>query len=214
MRASGGPGRFAALFNDGRGSATSLLWATFFCNMAMMYFFISWLPSLFAAEGLSPVRAIAATSVFNAGGVMGGLGMALMARRTPATAVLAGGYLLAAASIVTLAGGAAGTLLSYMAFGAGVGVVGGQFLLNGLVAQFYPAEIRATGLGVASGVGRMGAVLAPFAGGLLMTAHPQISDAFMMTAALALLAALAVVLAGRAQRQVRPEPSVVHPMNL
>jgi hypothetical protein len=51
-------------------------------------------------------------------------------------------------------------------FYTNAGIVG----LYGILAQAFPAELRATGTGFAVGTGRAGSVLAPIIGGLLFQA--------------------------------------------
>jgi nitrate/nitrite transporter NarK len=53
----------------------------------------------------------------------------------------------------------------------GCGISGSQFVLNALSAIYYPPLIRATGIGWAAGVGRIGAVLSPMIGGWIIKMH-------------------------------------------
>lgn len=81
---------------------------------------------------------------------------------------------------------------------AGVGTHGTQCLIIAAVASHYPPTLRGTSLGFALGVGRIGAVLAPQVGGLLLDAHLGVGSnflAFSVAAGLAaaLLAVTAVV---------------------
>jgi AAHS family 4-hydroxybenzoate transporter-like MFS transporter len=55
-------------------------------------------------------------------------------------------------------------------FLVGCCVNGGQGSLNTISAMFYPTAIRATGIGWALGVGRVGAVIGPAVGGILVGA--------------------------------------------
>jgi MFS family permease len=82
--------------------------------------------------------------------------------------------------------------------GAGVGTIGvtvqGGF--NGfwaLAARLYPTEMRNTGVGWALGVGRIGAILGPIAGGMLVGAHISLPIIFALFA-LPLVAAAAMTL--------------------
>ena len=44
---------------------------------------------------------------------------------------------------------------------AGAATIGSQILLYTFVAQFYPTALRSTGMGWASGIGRIGAIIGP-----------------------------------------------------
>ena len=52
-------------------------------------------------------------------------------------------------------------MLFSVVFVAGFGILGGQAALNALAASYYPTEMRASGVGAASGVGRFGSVIGP-----------------------------------------------------
>src|ERR1700727_819790 len=52
---------------------------------------------------------------------------------------------------------------------AGFCIVGGQIAANALAAGFYPTSIRSTGVGWALGIGRIGSIVGPLVGGILLT---------------------------------------------
>ena len=82
-------------------------------------------------------------------------------------------------------------------FAAGFCVVGGQIAANGLAATFYPTSVRATGVGWALGIGRVGSIVGPLVGGVLLTMKWSTAQVFMAAAAAALCAALAAFLLSR-----------------
>jgi AAHS family 4-hydroxybenzoate transporter-like MFS transporter len=58
--------------------------------------------------------------------------------------------------------GVAGTSVAFLVaavLGAGVCVVGGQTAANALTAGVYPTAVRATGVGWALGIGRIGSIV-------------------------------------------------------
>lgn len=76
---------------------------------------------------------------------------------------------------------------------AGVGTHGTQCLIIAAVASHYPARLRGTSLGFALGIGRLGAVLAPQVGGLLLDAQLGVGSNFIAFSAAAGLAAVLLV---------------------
>ena len=60
------------------------------------------------------------------------------------------------------------TALGVIVFVAGWCVVGGQPAINALSATFYPTYLRSTGVGAGLGVGRTGAIIGPYLGGVLL----------------------------------------------
>jgi AAHS family 4-hydroxybenzoate transporter-like MFS transporter len=112
--------------------------------------------------------------------------------------VLSAAFVTAALSIITL--GVAGTsvaLTLIAAFVLGVGTVGVQNCNNGIAAKFYPTEIRATGVGWALAVGRIGSIFGPAVGGLLLSTGFQIQSIFLVATVPPLVAASAYLAMGR-----------------
>ena len=78
---------------------------------------------------------------------------------------------------------------------------GAQAGLNALAAMYYPTTIRATGIGWALGVGRIGSIVGPSVGGLLLSRQWTPDRIFMAGTAPAICAAAAIVLAGALPRE-------------
>ena len=78
-------------------------------------------------------------------------------------------------------------------FAAGFCIVGGQIASNALAATFYPTAVRATGVGWALGIGRIGSIVGPLVGGALLAMRWSTGSVFMAAAAAALCAALAAL---------------------
>jgi AAHS family 4-hydroxybenzoate transporter-like MFS transporter len=70
--------------------------------------------------------------------------------------------------------------------------------MNALAAGLYPTAIRSTGVGWALGVGRIGSIIGPLAGGILLSFGWNAQSVVLIAAIPALLAGMAViVLRGR-----------------
>jgi AAHS family benzoate transporter-like MFS transporter len=72
----------------------------------------------------------------------------------------------------------------------GIFVFSAQVLVYAFVGHLYPPEVRGTALGVAAGVGRVGAIVGPSLGGTLVSAgvaYPWGFYAFTLAAVLAAL---------------------------
>jgi AAHS family 4-hydroxybenzoate transporter-like MFS transporter len=76
-------------------------------------------------------------------------------------------------------------------FAAGFCIVGGQIAANALAATFYPTAVRATGVGWALGIGRVGSIIGPLVGGALLTMKWSAGSVFVAAAFAALCAAVA-----------------------
>jgi AAHS family 4-hydroxybenzoate transporter-like MFS transporter len=89
-------------------------------------------------------------------------------------------------------------LLFCAAFLTGWGIFGGQPTLNSLSATYYPTDLRSTGIGAALGIGRVGGIIGPLVGGLMLGAHWSNESVFYAAAVPAAIAALSSVLLARA----------------
>lgn len=190
----------AELFREGRAKTTALLWIAFFMNLLVMYFLVNWLPSLLRSLGLSLEIAIASTAILNLGGVFGAIVLGrLIDRREPAT-ILGLAYLASAVFIfiISHSGANVGLLLAGAA-AAGFGIVGGQIGLNAVAASVYPSAVRSTGVGWALGVGRIGSILGPVAGGTLLGLGWSSQHLLLIAIVPALLASAAVFLLHKAR---------------
>lgn len=159
----------AGLFKDGLALSTLVLWAIFLINLLNMYLIGYWLPTVLNLEGFSPADAAFATSIYAAGAILSTLLLGPVIARFGAERVLALSLAFGAVCIgllATLHLSRVGTMV--VLFGAGGGFIGSQLGLNGFAASIYPAGTRSTGIGWALGVGRLGGIAGPIAGGALL----------------------------------------------
>ena len=84
-------------------------------------------------------------------------------------------------------------------------MVGGQIGANALTASSYPTPIRSTGVGWALGIGRIGSIIGPAIGGLLLARHWPARQLFLVAAAPVLIASLASLCIAFLRRTPRPE---------
>jgi MFS transporter, AAHS family, 4-hydroxybenzoate transporter len=195
-----------ALFLDGRAIGTLLLWAVYFSNLLILYFLINWLPAVLQRAGLPIERAIIATVALNAGGIVGGLFLGRLVDKRQPYGVLTVAYACAAVLVAAMGALESGSVFVLMSTIVAVGffVIGTQYCMNVLAANFYPTGLRSTGLGWALGVGRIGSIVGPVLGGLLLSLGWQFNTLFMVAAVPAAISSLAVFLLGLRQRQIVP----------
>ncbi len=74
---------------------------------------------------------------------------------------------------------------------AGLGLIGGQSVINATAAMVYPTEIRSTGVGWAIGIGRIGSIVGPSIAAYMHSVNVGIEYIFLAAALPALCAALA-----------------------
>lgn len=93
---------------------------------------------------------------------------------------------------------------------AGIGTHGTLCLILAAIASHYPPRLRGTGLGFSFGIGRVGAVIAPYVGGYLVTTelfggNPVSRNMFAFTGA-ALTAALLLMITAVATKPASTRP--------
>ncbi len=158
----------AHLFREGRAPLTLLLWAAFITSFLGHHFLTSWLPTVLASDGLPLGEAVLAAALFQGGGAFGSVFVGRLVDRRGIAAVAA--IFAVAAPLVALIGvpGLNEAMLMTAVFVAGLFVLGGQFGLNALAGTCYPTFMRSTGAGWALGIGRIGSILGPVIGGMLI----------------------------------------------
>ena len=188
-----------ALFGAGMLGNTLALWVGFFFCLLASYTMFSWVPTVLASQGFSLAMTSIGTTAFHVGGMIGGLaGGWLIARLGSRIAVLglAAGCVFGALVLGFLPAGAEhGTLHIVAAL-----VVEGFFIaglhtgLYTLAAVSYPAFVRASGIGAAAAVGRIGAVASSYTGVITLELGGSSSYFIVIAAAAAVsLAAVALI---------------------
>jgi benzoate transport len=183
------------LMAEGRASGTLLLWLAIILCFMTLYFVISWIPKLSIEAGLSPQDGIYAGAIYNIGAFFGTSSVGLVAMRFELRRVICVYMMLAALALVgfgTLHMPLAMTLLT--AFLIGVFVQGGFNGCYPLAAHFYPAHVRSAGIGWAMGMGRIGAVVGPLLGGVLLAAKVALPVIFGVFAAPVVVGGLLITL--------------------
>jgi AAHS family 4-hydroxybenzoate transporter-like MFS transporter len=207
----GGRATVADLFKNQRGHATVLLWIAFFMSLLNVYLAINWLPTSLNASGFTVTQAAVITSMYHVGGVVGTYACGLLMDRLGPHVILIFAFLLAAAGFYTFATAPSmaqwSTTLLLMA--TGFGVIGGQVGITTLASMIYPVAMRSTGLGWALGVGRVGSIVGPTIGGLMLATGLDAKHVYFVCIVPALVGALAVtLLRWRARTLAQPVQAV------
>ncbi len=156
------------LFQQGAAVSTLQLWLAYFFTLMVVYMLISWLPSLLVGQGFSRVEASWVMFALQIGALVGTLALGvLMNLLSPLrmSLLIYLGLLLALAALGFAE--SFGTML-VAGFAAGTFATGGQGVLYALAPLFYRTEVRATGVGAAVAVGRLGAMSGPLVAGKML----------------------------------------------
>jgi AAHS family 4-hydroxybenzoate transporter-like MFS transporter len=205
------------LFHEGRGLGTVLLWIVNFMNLLNLYFLASWLPTVANQAGYGIRTSVLVGTMEQMAGMIGGFCLGWFVQRWGFVRVLTACFAFGCINIALIGlPGLSLSMLFVVVFLAGFGVVGGQSAVNALSATYYPTDLRATGIGAGLGVGRIGAIIGPVVGGVLMSRHLASQKLFLVAAVPALVSAVVMVAMHwvlRAQTQPVPKSAAPAPVS-
>jgi len=193
-----------ALFEEGRGKSTILLWIVQFFSLFNIYLMANWLPTEMRALGFPIGIAIFVGAALQLGGLFG-IFFGWLADRIGANVALSLAYLTGALGVVLIraAGGSTGLVMAAV-FITGFGILGGETLTKAVASILYPTEIRSTGIGWATGLGRGGSILGPALAGVLLQVAIPASDVILLAVLPALIAATAALSLNRIRHAFSP----------
>jgi AAHS family 4-hydroxybenzoate transporter-like MFS transporter len=204
----GNPQRHATvrrLFSEDRALGTSLLWTTLFLSLLLTVFLVSWMPLVTHQAGLGIKSAVLGVAALNLGGIVGCFFIGWISKRFSSIVPIAVAYALGGAAVGLIGLVVqSGQMLLTVAFVAGILTVGSQMCAVALSASFYESALRSTGVGWALGIGRIGAVVGPVIGGVLIAQHVATPTLFLIAGAVSLGAGAAVFGIARITRRRNP----------
>ncbi|MFD2836419.1 3-(3-hydroxy-phenyl)propionate transporter MhpT [Azotobacter vinelandii] len=178
---------------------------SYFFTLMVVYMLISWLPSLLVGQGFTGREASWVMFSLQIGAAVGTLMLGVLMERLRPLAMAGLIYLglLAALAALGLSEAFASMLLA--GFAAGMFATGGQGVLYALAPLFYRTEVRATGVGSAVAVGRLGAMSGPLVAGKLLALGFGSAGVMLASAPGLVLAGVAVFyLLGRRRERGAP----------
>jgi AAHS family 4-hydroxybenzoate transporter-like MFS transporter len=198
-----------ALFTEGYALQTILLWIIFFCSLLDLFLFVFWLPEVLHLIGMTPAQAVFATSLYSLGGMLAVLYLGWAIDRFGAHRSLAMHFAVGIVfiSLIVLVALPYVALLAVVLL-AGTTVLGSQTGLNGTCGKLYPARMRASGYGFATGVGRLGGIAAAPLGGYLLAMGLPPPYVFLSACVFAAIAAVATALLALPARQLGAIPTI------
>lgn len=202
----------ASLFRDGYGVHTAMLWIAFFMVLLMIYGLLTWLPQLMIESGYPLGSSLSfLMTLFLAGIVITWVG-GYLSDRYGTRPVLIVSYLVAAVFVAALGFlGDSSLLWVYASVALGGGATfAAQIFANAYAAQSYPSFARSAGIGWALGIGRIGAIIGPLLGGVLLTAGVPLYVNFLAFAVPGIIAAAALGLI-RTRTAAAPRTPVTRP---
>jgi AAHS family 4-hydroxybenzoate transporter-like MFS transporter len=184
----------AALLSPRYRRVSLTIWMTAFLTLFAIFGLTGWIPTVMLKRGETFAASFGFGALMQGMSFIGGLTLAMLADRnfalTPrylATWWITGG--IAVLALVFVSGH--GINLAIVAI-AGFCVIGAQHVLNNFTAGSYETCLRASGVGMELGVGRVGAILGPYVIGLLQQATGGPDAVFWAIGGAAIVGALTI----------------------
>jgi MFS transporter, AAHS family, 4-hydroxybenzoate transporter len=170
------------------------IWLTAFLTLFAIFGLTGWIPTVMIKRGETFAASFGFGALLQAMSFFGGLMLATLADRGfAATPRLLGTWWaiggLAVGALVFVNGH--GFNIAVVAI-AGFCVIGAQHVLNNFTANSYETGLRASGVGMELGVGRVGAILGPYVIGLLQQATGGPDAVFWAISGAAIVAAAVI----------------------
>ena len=182
--------KLSALFTSEFKWSTWQLWSALFLSFTTLYFLMNWIPKLATNAGLSMELAIYSGTIFNLGAIVGIPVQGYFSSRFGLKKSI-GTLLLITAVLLGLFGLFSGSnLILVVLFFLGFGVQGSFVGLYAVAARMYPTSFRSTGVGWAIGMGRLGGIIGPVLGGLLVGLGFGMAQSFIFFALPSFIAGL------------------------
>lgn len=152
---------------------TLALWSAFFGTMMCVYIVFGWVPTLLSEAGFDIALASRGLALFNMGGVIGAVGAAIVIVRVGSRRVMLSLAVLGIATggvifVLPLSPDNSTSTIVLLTL-LGLAINGVQTTMFALASHMYPAPIRATGVGTAISVGRLGAISITYLGATILT---------------------------------------------
>lgn len=185
---------YKELFIKNRTRSTLLFGCAMFMALLMLYALGSWVPKIMINAGYSMSAGLNFLLVVCIGAVLGNIFGGILADKFGIKPIIVSIFLVGAISLYLLSYNPTDVIIYLLLGFSGASASASAMLLYSYVAQYYPLDARSTGIGVASGVGRIGAILGPIILGLILAMEFSIKMNFVIIAIPALIGAITVAL--------------------
>lgn len=184
--------RLRQLFNVEHRQATLMLWVVWFMVVFSYYGMFLWLPSVLVLRGYTIVQSFGYVLVMTLAQLPGYFMAAWLIEKWGRKSTLV--LFLIGTAVSAIAFGWAQSLVVLIISGMALSFfnLGAWGALYAYSPEQYPAAVRGTGTGMASGIGRIGGILGPVLVGYLLQAKVSITAIFVIFFVAILIAAATV----------------------
>lgn len=155
---------------------------------------IVWLPGVMTNAGYALGSSIAFTIFLCAGTVVGAIYWGAVADKKGFVVLMPGIYFIGSLCLLLMGVKSTIVVLYVLITLVGFFLFAAHSLVNAFIAQHYPDDLRTVAIGLPNSLGRIGGLLGPTLGGLLMVNQVSVIGWFMVFAGTGLIAAVSFVL--------------------
>lgn len=185
---------YSNLFSKKYFIGTVLITLIYVCGLLTINGVNIWLPQVMSQNGYALGSSLTFSIVLNLGTLIGTIAWAVTVDKVGFKVLMPVIYLAGSLSLFCM-GIKTNLIILYLCVGLiGFFAFAAHSLMNSFASQYYPGEIRTTGVGFANATGRIGGMLGPIIGGMLLTANVTITAWFLAFAIPGIIAALSMVI--------------------
>ncbi len=184
------------LFTEGRALTTVLLWVMCSGALYMLWILNTWSPTLLKKSGASVQQYSLAYAFLCFGAAVSSIIIGKLMDKVNPFRVLQIGFLLGFVSLVAFGFAAAGpfALVAVLSVVCGLFINGSQTGTLAVTTVSYPSDIRATGIGWAYAIAKIGAMGAPAIGGVLLSWNWSVSRICSVQALVGIFVSIVILL--------------------
>jgi AAHS family 4-hydroxybenzoate transporter-like MFS transporter len=211
--ATGGKFTLAMLFRGSLARITPLLWVIYLCSSALIYFMVFWTPLINERMGFSVSSAALIAASASVAGAVAQLAISRFVDRRGVGSILWMPLMATGAMLMLGLGSPGPALYICVIVTAKMFINGGHGGITSIAGTFYPTPIRANGAAWASSVAKVGAMIGPWLGGVLLDAGLGTGGAFTAFALCPTIMVVLLFAMGRAQKSMSPDAEGALPDN-
>jgi AAHS family 4-hydroxybenzoate transporter-like MFS transporter len=190
------------LFRDELRFITPLLWTAYIASSMAVFFGLTWGPAVLQMLGFSRSTAAMAASTNSIGGAIGGLLLMRFTDTRGAISIAALPVLTVPMLLVMGLTNPGRTGFIALNFFSTTFLVGAHFGLHSIAGIFYPSAYRANGAGWATSIAKIGSIIGPMIGGLLLSTRGPIKPTFAIMAICPFIVGVTMYILGRLQQRM------------
>jgi AAHS family 4-hydroxybenzoate transporter-like MFS transporter len=182
---------------------TPLLWLAYIFSSMTAFFLVTWTPLVFEALQFSRNEAATAASVNAAMGAVGGLLLMRFTDRLGAIAIVV--MPICAIPLLLTVGLSQLPQAVFLILNALISLtlIGGHFGMHSIAGIFYPSAYRGSGAGWATSVAKIGSILGPWVGGVILASGLPVRHIFAVLAVCPTGVLVCIFLLGRLHSRLK-----------